>query len=87
VALLRVSARFAGVCLVFGEAMRPTIVQVNLLAGVIVLGVGVFDCCRECRGRLFRCIGAWCDLGGVIGTMKASCLCGEPFDAGLLVVG
>jgi hypothetical protein len=57
------------------------------LGRVIVLGIGVSDCCFERRGRLFRCIGAWCDLGGVIGAIKASCLCGETFDAGLLVVG
>jgi hypothetical protein len=65
--------------------MHPTIVQGNLLAGVIGLGIGLLDCCCERRVRLFRCI--WCDLGGVIGAMKASCLCGETFDACLLVVG
>ena len=82
--VLWTSAGFAGVVLVFGEAMSPTVVKVDLLANV--LGVGLFDGCREGRCKLFRCVGAWCDLCGVVGAVKASGLGCETFEAGLLVV-
>ena len=83
--VLWTSAGFAGVVLVFGEAMSPTVVKVDLLANV--LGVGLFDGCREGRCKLFRCVGAWCDLCGVVGAVKASGLGCETFAAGLLVGG